>query len=357
MLSRAASILALLLASPVAVGAASQAASDSLTVRVGTAVARSGETAYGVVRVAAGVDEGTEIPVVVVHGADPGPTLALIAGLHGMEYAGIVALSGMAAQLSPSTLRGTVIVVPLVNLAAFERKVPHLNPVDGKNLNRVFPGSSRGTQSERIAQALMEQVIRRSDYLIDLHGGDVDESLRPYAYWNVTGRSAQDSVVRELLLAFGNEYLIRLAGVERSPAGSRFMQTVAGMLGKPSFVADAGGAGMAEPADVTRLRDGCLNVMGRLGMIERAVAPLAAPVWVDSLVFVTSAATGIFRPAVERGTYVRRGMTLGEVHDYTGRPLQLVTAPVSGVVLFVAALPSMVKGDNVAELGVLRAEP
>src|SRR5947208_3028441 len=109
-------------------------------VTVGTAIAKPGQKATGFIEVPAGVDAAARIPVIVLNGAKPGPVLALVAGSHGTEYASIVALQKLAESADAAEISGTVIVIPLVNVPSFEQKVPHLNPVDGKNMNRFYPG-------------------------------------------------------------------------------------------------------------------------------------------------------------------------------------------------------------------------
>ena len=163
---------------------------------VGTATAVTGQTVTGFIEVSAGSDVGTNIPVAVIRGPKPGPILALVAGAHGTEYASIIALEGLIQELNPAEISGTVIIVPLVNIASFEQKVPHVNPVDGKSMNRFYPGNPNGTQTERASWAMTKQVVEKSDYLIDLHGGDLDESLRPYSYWAPTGNAQQDAISR-----------------------------------------------------------------------------------------------------------------------------------------------------------------
>src|SRR5215469_11274424 len=104
---------------------------------VGSATAAAGETATGYINVPAGVDAALQIPVAVVRGAKPGPVLAIVAGSHGTEYASIIAVEHLIQHLDAKQLSGTVILAPLVNVNSFEEKVPHLNPVDGKNMNRM----------------------------------------------------------------------------------------------------------------------------------------------------------------------------------------------------------------------------
>src|SRR5205823_244390 len=97
---------------------------------VGTASASPGTLAMGYLVVPSGVDAGTNVPFVVVNGAKPGKVLALVSGAHGTEYVSIIAIEKLIAKLDPAQLTGTVILVPLVNIASFEQKVPHVNPID-----------------------------------------------------------------------------------------------------------------------------------------------------------------------------------------------------------------------------------
>src|SRR4029077_19465089 len=107
---------------------------------VGTASAAPGEKSSGTLEVPAGVDPATSIPVVVVNGAKPGKVLALVSGAHGTEYVSIIAIEKLIAALDPAQVTGTVILVPLINIQSFEQKVPHVNPMDNKSMNRFYPG-------------------------------------------------------------------------------------------------------------------------------------------------------------------------------------------------------------------------
>src|SRR5215813_14535506 len=178
------------------------------SVTVGTATAAPGQRATGVLAVPAGADAATSIPVAVFQGARPGPVLALVSGSHGTEYASIIALEELIQSLDPAQISGTVIILPLLNIPSFEPKVPHVNPVDGKSMNRYYPGKADGTQTERASWLITQQVVERSDYLIDYHGGDLDENLRPYAYWPKTGNAKHDATTRDLVLAFGLDHII-----------------------------------------------------------------------------------------------------------------------------------------------------
>jgi len=321
--------------------------------RVGSASAAAGQTATGVISVPPGSDAGYEIPVAVVRGSRPGKVLALAAGSHGTEYASIIALEQLIVRLDPRTIAGTVIIVPLINPASFQRLVPHLNPVDGKNMNRFFPGSAQGTQTERAAWVLTREVIEKSDHVIDMHGGDLDENLRPYTYWTVTGNAAQDSISREMALAFGFDHIIVSADRPKDPAASRYLENTASTRGKPSITVEAGRAGRVEPEAVEALVEGTLSVMAYLGMIARPVVLVEHPVWIERVITVSSEAGGIFYPKVDRGAYVAKGMKLGYVTDYLGRVILEPRAPEAGVVTFVRAVPSLNPGETIANIGVV----
>lgn len=324
--------------------------------RVGTARASAGQKTTGYIEVPAGVDPGMNIPVVVIRGAKPGPVIALVSGAHGTEYASIIALEKMIERLDAARMSGTAIIVPLVNLASFEQKVPHVNPVDGKSMNRFYPGNPQGTQTERASWAITQEVVDKCDYLIDLHGGDLDESLRPYSYWAPTGNAKQDEVSRAMVMAFGLDTVILANDRPRDRNAAKYLETNASLRGKPSLTVEAGHAGTVEPEDVWALIRGCENVMRYLKILPGPAKGVENPVWVEKIDNVTSTTTGIFYSLVKRGSYAQQGMKIGYVTDYFGKTVFEARAPESGVVLYVCAVPSMKKGDTIANIGVVAAK-
>ncbi len=326
---------------------------------VGTANAHPGQKATGYIQVPAGVDPATEIPVIVVNGAKPGPTLALLAGAHGTEYASIIALVRLAQEADPSGLSGALIVVPLLNIASFREKVPHVNPVDGKNMNRLYPGKPDGTQTERALSAITKQVLERCDYLIDFHGGDLDENLRQYSYWADTGNDHLDNVSRGMVLAFGFDHIIIQHNhpSDPRPSGVTTITRQAQNLGKPAIAVEAGHAGTTHAEDVDALARGSLNVMRHLKMLPGVVTPVEHPLWIGRYAVVASDRDGIFFPLVTPEAYVKQGMRIGYMTDYFGNKIWDVTSPLSGVVIYIGAVPSMKKGDNVGYIGEIADAP
>ena len=328
------------------------AGQDRKTFTVGNATAARGEKVTGAIEVPAGVDAGLSIPVAVIHGAKPGPVLAVVAGSHGTEYTSIIALEKLIAMLNPAEISGTVIVVPLINIQSFEQKVPHINPVDKKSMNRFYPGKMDGSQTERASYLITKQVVEQSDHLIDLHGGDLDESLRPYSYWTKTGNEKQDQISREMVLAFGLDHIIISADRPKDPQASRYLENTATTRGKPSITAEAGHAGTVETDDLNALINGCLSVMRYLKILPGQPTMVDHPVWFEKVVTLASEQTGIFYPVIKRGTYVEAGMKVGYVTDYVGKVMFEARAPVAGVVLYICAVPSMTKGATIANIGV-----
>ncbi len=318
---------------------------------VGTATARMGQKSTGYIEVPAGVDAATSLPVVVINGAKDGPRLALFAGAHGTEYASSVALTQLAARVDPAELSGTLIVLPVLNVASYLQKVVHVNPIDHKGVGG-YPGKAEGTQSERIAYAVYHQVIEKCDHLIDYHGGDLDENLHPYSYWTNTGKPELDKMSREMLFAFGLHTIII-----KQPGGRGLDNTALG-LGKASITVEAGRAGTTEAADLDVLIEGTRNVMRYLKMLPGPVtSSLQHPLWISKLTIVKSQQEGIFYPSVVPEAYVQQGMTVGYINDYFGNKIADVSAPVTGVITLVCSVPTMKKGDNVVYIGEIGSDP
>jgi uncharacterized protein len=244
-----------------------------------------------------------------------------------------------------------------VNIASFEQKVPHVNPVDGKSMNRFYPGKQDGTQTERASYVITKQVVERCDYLVDYHGGDLDENLRPYAYWPKSGDPKHDAITREMVLAFGLDHIIVWSDRPKDPAASRYLDNTANTRGKPAIAVEAGYSGTVHPDDVAMLANGTLSLMRYLKMLPGAPATVEHPVWFGKIDTVASEQGGIFYPLAPRGSYVEAGMKIGYVTDFYGKTSYEAREPVAGVVLYICGVPSMKKGDTVANIGEITTNP
>ena len=323
---------------------------------VGSASAQPGTKATGFLDVPAGSDGGTKIPVIVIQGKKPGPVLTLASGSHGTEYSSIIAVEELIKKLDPTEISGTVILLPLINTASFEQKVPHLNPVDGKSMNRFYPGKQDGTQTERASWVITQNVVNKSDYLIDFHGGDLDENLRPYAYWSPIGNAKQDAASRGMVEAFGLDTIILVKERPTDPNAAKYLDNNSSLRGKPSIAVEAGYAGTTDPSDIDLLVTGTVNVMRHLNMLPGQATRIEHPDWISKIDTIASGETGIFYPLVKRGHFVAAGAKVGYVTDYFGTVIEESRAPAAGIVLYICAVPSMKKGDTVAFVGEVSAQ-
>ena len=325
---------------------------------IGGITAAPGTRASGLLEVPAGVDRGTTIPVTIIRGAEPGPTLALIAGTHGSEVAPILALQRVRELLPARQLKGTVLLVHVANMPSFLGRTIYYSPVDGKNLNRVYPGRADGTISERIAYVITTEIIERADYLVDMHAGDGNESLRPYTYWNKLGLDPRvDSVAKEMALAWGHDHIIIDTTRTRDRARSLYTQNTAHIRGKPALTTETGYLGLPEPEMIERNIHGAFRLMHYLGMLPGEVELVEAPVWLAPYEVLTSPATGTWHPAVERGHTVAKGALIGRVTDFFGQLLAEVRASLDGEVMYVVGTPAMSQGEPVGMVAARAARP
>ena len=319
---------------------------------VGTVTAAPGSIAVGSLDVRArSGDSGTTIPVSVINGTAPGPVLALIAGTHGMEYVPIVALQRLRTAIDPKQLKGTVIMVHVANMPSFLGRTIYYSPIDGKNLNRVYPGKADGTISERIADAITREVIARATHVVDLHCGDGNESLRPYSYWITTGDPAVAQAGRAMALAFGLDHIVVDNERPLDPAASVYTSNTAITRGKPALTTETGGMAVVDDASIELVHRGIAGLMKHLGMRADGPAPVSAPVFFQRSEVLRAGATGIFYAEVERGRTVTKGSRLGRITDFHGKTIEEVLAPFDGHVLYVVGTPPIGKGEPVAMIG------
>jgi len=329
---------------------AAAAAQQPLT--VGGLTARPGTMASGTLRIAARPgDDGTELPISVIHGTKPGPVLALVAGVHGQEYTPILALQKLRTAIDPKTLTGSVIMVHVANMPSYLARTIYYSPVDNKNLNRVFPGKADGTISERIADVITREVIDRATHVVDLHCGDGNESLRPYLYWITTGGEQVAEAGRQMALAFGMDHIVVDRERPVDPNASVYLSNTGITRGKPALTIESGGMGEIHTDDILRIERGVSGLLKHLAMTTTGPDPIANPVVLERSEVLRSRFTGIFHAAVEKGQTVAAGAVIGRVTDFHGTLLEEITAPFAGEILYVVGTPAMNKGEPVGFIG------
>lgn len=265
-------------------------------------------------------DPATFIPVSVFHGKSPGPALLVSAGVHGAEYAPILAVQRLQKLIDPEKLRGTLIVLPVVHVASFQTATAFYNPFDRKNLARVFPGKPDGTQTERIAHALTTEVLPHADALIDLHGGDATESLHPFVgVYGGKMAEKQYETVRRIGLALGFQTMVKytIDTPQQVNGIGRSFNRQAVADGKPSVLIEIGDRGRRDEASVELIVEGLLNALRTLEMTGEKPHPVRQDVqWITRVISVPASATGIFYPLTEAGKTIRKGEKAGYIANY-----------------------------------------
>lgn len=316
----------------------------------------AGRTGDGFLDVPGPEGERTRIPFTVIHGARPGRTLALVAGVHGAEYPPILALYRIKEILRAADVSGTLILVHIANLPAFQRRMIYFCPADWKNLNRVFPGDPQGTQSQRIAHVLTGEIVDRCDALVDMHCGDANEALVPYTYWMTSSDAAVTAEAKAMAVAFGIPTIIIDDTRTQDPADSRYLGNTAVLRKKPAITTEWGFLGRSDETAVLGNMKGALSVMRLLRMIEGEPENALRPVWIDKYEVVNSAHDGLFHPVVDMGQYVAGGQKVGFLTNYLGQKIEDLFAPFEGIILYVINTPPANKGEPLFEVGRVKRD-
>jgi predicted deacylase len=278
----------------------------------------------------------------VVGRRQPGLTFLLTAGIHAAEYTGTLAALRLAQHLDPTSVSGTIVIVPLLNRPGFFERSIYVNPEDGQNLNRAFPGKADGTWSERFAHHVLNDLVLHVDRAMDLHAGDMIEALEPFLGYLETGKPDIDEKSKEMIEAYKDARWVTtvLPGGER--AG--MLYGAAAQHGVPAILAESGGCGLPIEADIQRHVDGVLNVWRTLGLLKD-VAPVQTekPKHIAANLWLRSDHEGIFLCRVKPGDRVSKGEALGEMVDLLGNHLTTIESPETGFILFTVTSPAIKK--------------
>ena len=272
------------------------------------------------------------LPVMVLHGRDEGPTVWLDAAIHGDEIGGVEIIRRVLEKLDPDTIRGTLLVVPVVNVHGFvngERYLP-----DRRDLNRSFPGGNTGSLARRIAHLLLTEVVERCSVGIDLHTGSDGRSNLPQIRADL-----DDPETLELARTFGAPLMVNAKPRDSSLRGS------ATAAGKKILVFEGGEAWRFDPHAVEVGYEGVMRVLQSLGLISEIVPPAPTLIRADKSRWVRAARSGVLQLNCKLGDIVKKGQVLGRIHDSFGERLSSCKSPSGGIVLGMRLEPLVNRGD------------
>jgi len=311
---------------------------------LGPLTAPAGSRLTDLVPIHLGGDLAVELPVAIVHGANAGPRVAVTAGIHGAEYVSIAALREVVLGLDPALVHGSIVAVLTASPAAFAARTIYVNPMDGLNLNRQFPGKADGMPTERLARWLTDHVLAGSDVFVDMHCGDMNEALVSFTGIEDTGDAAVDDRSRDLAEAYGLRYLL----IGPSPGTTT---TAAAALGIPAVRAEVGGQGRWPAEDVALHAAGFRRLLRAARVIGDApTEPHFRTETLRTEAWLRATTTGYWHPSVGVGDRIARGTVVGEVRDAFGAVLEAPVAPLDGVVIFLVTSLAMNSGDPLLAL-------
>lgn len=298
--------------------------------------AEAGSQVRGNCRISLGTTD-VSLPVAITHGSAPGPVLAVTAGVHGGEYVPIVAVRQFIRDLDPGQMRGTVVACLLSSPVAFRERSAFVNPLDGKNLNRSFPGDPHGGPTERLAAWLWQNLLARADFYVDCHCGDLPETLDSFTSVSVEAGGAVGEQARAMADCFEVARLI----VSRTGGSSI---TEAATAGIPAVLVEVGGEGRWSQAEADVQRMGLRRVAALVGILPGHPVTRPLPLFEDAA-DVLSDRPGLWFPEVPVGTFVNKGTRLGRVEDAFGDDVQDILAPEAGVVSYGLSSLAAAEGD------------
>lgn len=303
---------------------------------------------------ALGEEPGTFIPVTVLHGDQAGPVLAAVSGVHGFEFPPIIAADRLADRIDPADLTGTLILVRIANIPSYEGKSPHLNPVDGKNLNRSFPGSPTGTSTERIADILSREVVARADFLLDLHCGDGAEFLEPFVGVYGGPLATNFELARKVGEGFGFPNLVRYSmNTQQQVDTGRSLNRQGVASDIPTVLVEFGQNGRRDEKFVAGIVTGVENALNILGIWDKPkhnVPPVLR--LFEGTTAARASHSGLFYPTDAERRYLFKGDMIGTIRDYSGKEVERIYSPIDGYALYGIQGPPVRAGWSVVTIGI-----
>lgn len=316
---------------------------------IGTVASRGPGLTKGYLKIADLPDgRPIQIPVLILRGQKPGPTLWLHGCVHGNEYCGAFTIHELLRELPAKELNGTIVALPILNITAFEKN-QRMSPFEGYgggDLNRCFPGDPKGSLTQQMAHAIYVLLKQHADYLIDFHTAmtaDVHWAL----FANMPGETGKQS--EGMARAFG--FKSTLPAPPDILGGSAMM--AAAKDGIPAMIIEAGGKGSAFTDEIVsdgaaRLR----NVMRHLKMLPGPVTNHGKLWYFSNFAWVHATRGGLFQRAVRCDDRIDAGAVLGHYYDLFGDPAGEAISPNAGIVLAIHPGPIMASGETLVHIGL-----
>jgi predicted deacylase len=289
-------------------------------------------------------------PVVEMRGGLPGPRMCVMAGMHVNEVSSIEAVVQLQSRISPQQLKGTIAIIPILNLPALSDRSQYLCPIDSKNINFCFPGSASGSFSEVLADAILSEWASQADVLVDLHGGDLCENVAKFSICQQVGDPAFDARNLALARCFDAEVIVLLDPSYMEVPGRAC--TARARSRRYAAMSEAGANGIIDSCSVAFHLDGVVNIAKLMGMLPgEPKQPTRAQMVVDRYEWIGTPRAGILHSRVEAGARIKNGQLLAYLTDVFGTVSSEIRAPDDGLVLWRITHGLVSEGEKIFGLG------
>lgn len=280
------------------------------------------------------------IPIHIRRAKEPGPVVFVTAALHGDEINGTGAVRQLIQDTQFQLTSGSVILIPVLNILAFDRHSRYLP--DRRDLNRSFPGTENGSLAGRMAHLIFTEIVSRCDYGIDIHTA----AIRRTNYPNVRGDLSRPRV-RELAQAFGAEIIINGKGPEKA------LRREACRAGCPTIIMEGGEVWKVEPGIVESATRGIRNVLRHLDMLEGGIQSPPYQVVIETSRWVRAERGGFLQFHVQPGELIEKDQPLATNTTLLGDKRDTLHSPFNAVVIGMTSLPAVSPGEPICNLGML----
>ncbi|WP_055444318.1 succinylglutamate desuccinylase/aspartoacylase family protein [Lacinutrix himadriensis] len=276
-----------------------------------------------------------EVPVIIERAKKPGPTVLLTAGIHGDEVNGVEIIRQIIAKGINKPKKGTIICIPVINVFGFinlSRDFP-----DGRDLNRVFPGSLKGSLASRVAYKLIHEIVQEVDFVMDFHTGGSGRFNAPQIRI-IKGSETLDNLAE----SFGAPFVVYSKNLNKS-----FRHTCS-KLGKPMLLFEGGKSYHIDDNVANHGVNGIKRVMYSLGMLSskfKVSKPKTNCVFINESKWIRAKYSGMFKASIPINSMVKKGDVLGNITDPYGKFNHFVKASNTGYIINVNELPIVYQGD------------
>ena len=280
-----------------------------------------------------------KIPVIIERSKNPGPVVLLLAGIHGDEINGVGIIREIISQKINKPISGTIICIPVFNIFGYliqTREFP-----DGRDLNRMFPGSLNGSLASQFAHQFTKEIAPQVDYVIDFHtgGGERDNIAQIRC-------SKEDQKGLELAKIFNPPMIVFSETISKS------LRDTLLKMGKTSLLFEGGKSKELDASIISEGVNGTRNVLTHLGLLEGEITVRKTPIFVEKAKWLRASYSGMFKIMVKNGTFVKKKEILGIIQDPFGEFKKNVYAPFDGHIFCINKTPIVNKGDALFHLSI-----